>query len=715
MSFDIYQQCPCHIGKKIKFCCGKDVIDDLNEALAKHQSGQSQAALEQLDRAINQLGEKDCLSAVKTFVQIAVQDVEGADATNEGLLKRVPNHPTALQNRALIEMMRGEVDQATLSLQDAMDEIKGTELPVSLARAFESLGMALVAKKNILAARAHLSFALFLKEQDQRLEHMLRELYNPSGAVLFLKTDHQLDPPVEGAEWEKPFTNVHKAVGRGQFRRALGMLLQLNEQFPDQPEISKGLAVVTSMFGPLEAQIASWRQIAEMPSTDPKDAIEYHGLAEVIAAMSGAEGFIPVNRSTWEVDDFDRVSEACISCDAMVAMDPGPDHDPFNEGPAPRAGYMVMDKPQLRSAEDLSMDTVPFSVGEVLVYGKQTDRSARVELVCVGNDRFESAKDSLKEMLQLSGEPTTVAFDKVNQGSDAITWNWNLPEDTSREQHQDLLGEMKKIALQRWLDLKQDFVEGKTVREVAGDKELENWVQAKLLHLEQTANGEAFSSESIDELRKELGVSLLEPLAPAEDEFLTPMQMCRIDAEKLSDDQLLGYFQIATMTQNFSALKHLTPEVLKREELEGARRDICHINMARFSESHEEALEHFAKSRAEAAKIGAPLGILLVAEFEYRLRNGLEDIWKNQALNRSWLDFSRPLAFIPEPSRKEVRINPLKLLRLNPPKAVDQRQRPGSGFRTKLNRNFIYTPVPSFHQLLPYRVCHAQVVPIQSP
>ena len=350
-----------------------------------------------------------------------------------------------------------------------------------------------------------------------------------------------------------------------------------------------------------------------------------YGLAEALAAMSGAEGFIPVNRCTWEVDDFEKVSEACISSDRMKPMEPGPDHDPFGEGPAPRAGYLMMDKAKLRSADDLSMETVPFAVGEVLLYGKQTDRSARVELVCVENPRFNDGVDAVKSIAGVSGDPKTIAFDKVNQGSDAITWNWNLPEGTTREQHKELLVEMKKVALSRWMELKHEFTGGKTVREVAGDAKFESWVQAKLLHLQQTAGGEAFKPEMIAELRTDLGVPALEPLAPAEDEFLTPMQMCRIDAEKLSDEQLLGYFQIATMTQNFTGLKTITPELLKRDHIEGARRDICHINMARFSESHDEALEHFAQSRAEAGKIGAPLGILLVAEFEYRLRNGLED------------------------------------------------------------------------------------------
>ena len=625
MTIDIYQQCPCHEEKKIKFCCGKAVVEDLNDALAKHSSGQSQAALEQLDRAMESIGPKDCLTTFKTFVQIGIQDVDGAESTNEAFLDRCPDHPTGLQHRALIQIMRGDVDGAALALQDAMDAITGTELPVSLSRAFESLGMAMVAKKNVLAARAHLSFALFLKGNDQRLARLLQELYNPNGATLYLKANHQLEPPVEGAEWEKTFTNVHRAVGRGQFRRALGMLLQLNEQHPDQPQITKGIAVVTSMFAPLEAQIASWRNVAAMESTPEEDSIEFCGLASTVAAMAGVEGYIPVNRCTWEIDNFEAIKESCISNQCMVPMEPGPDHDPFNEGPAPRVGFLVLDKPKLASADDLKMEEIPFAIGELLLYGKQTDRSARVELVCVGNDRFDSAINELAGMIELPGDPKVTPFDKVNQESDAITWNWNLHPDTTREQHKELLGEMKKVALQRWLDLKHDNVGGKTIREAAGDKEHINWVQAKLLGLEQTAAGEAFNAEQIAELRKELGVAELDSLAPADDEVLTPMQMCRINAEKLSDEQILGYFELATITQNFAALKGLTPELLKRDHLEGARRDICHINMARFSESHDEALEHFGKARAEAAKLGAPLGILLVAEFEYRLRNGLED------------------------------------------------------------------------------------------
>ena len=597
MSIDLYQQCPCHDGTKIKFCCGKEVVDGLNLALVKHGSGQTQAAIEQLDRSIKTLGENDCLMALKAFLQISVEDIDGAEITNDIFLKNIPGHSTGLQHQSLIELMRGQTSQSALTLQDATEAIAGSELPVRLSRPFESLGMAFVGERNILAARAHLSFALFLEDDNPRLTYALRELYNPSGASYFLKANHQLARPQSGADWEKQFTNVHRAVDRGQFRRALGMLLQLSEQYPDTPEITEGIAIVTSMFAPLEAQIAAWRNVAAMPSTKPKSSIEFYGLADSLAQIAG-EGRVPVNRCTWEVDQFDSVSEAFISSDQLVPMSQPMQQDPFEEGPAPRAGFFFLDKPELKSAENVSLNAVPFIMGEVLLYGKQTDRAARVELICIEGQRQEDATSQLPSLVGISGQPNIVNFDLADAEHEAITWNWRLPEDISAEQHKAMVEEMKGVALKRWLDVKHDFADGKTIREAAKEGSLENWVQAKLLNLELISHGQAFDTASVDALRDELGLPRLELLAPGSDESLTPTQMCRIDAAKLEDEQLLAYFEIATLMQNFPALRSLTPELLKRDHIEGARRDICHVTMARMAESHEEALEHFAQSRA---------------------------------------------------------------------------------------------------------------------
>lgn len=627
MSIDIYQQCPCHEDKKIKFCCGKNIVNDLNEVLAKNQSGQSQAALDQLNRAIETLGPKDCLVTIKTFIQISIGDIEGAKVTNDSFLKQAPKHPTGLQHKSMIEAAQGDCTAATHSLQDAMDAIKGTELPIALAQAFQSTGMGHVAQRNLLAARAHISFAQFLKGDDPQLNRLLSELYNPPGASLFLKSNHELDPPVEGAEWEKMYTNVHRAVGRGQFRRALKMLVKIDEQFPDLPEVIKGMAVVSSMFLPQIDQAAAWRKLAALPSTSPDEAIEYLGLADLIASSNGDEGYIPVSRCSWEIEDYAFVKEVCLSSEQFELLPSKPEQDPFGEGPPPRDCFILYDKPALKSPENIAIEDVPISLGEFLLYGKQTDRPARIEFVRVENESFDDAVKMLETLIGdgISGEPQQMNFDRANREADCVGWNWKLPDEVETDEHKRLIQDMKKIVINRWADLKHDFVDGKSIREVAADPQYHPWIQAKLLQLRHLSGGEAFSDKFLNQFRDELGVPQLEKLTPKEGSFLSPIQMTRIDAENLDDESLIGYMQVAMMTQNNDALKALTPEALKREHVEGVRRDICHVNMARFVDSHDEAFEHFSQSRAEAAKLGLPIGLLLVAEFEYRLRNGIEE------------------------------------------------------------------------------------------
>ena len=84
MDIDIYQQCPCHSEKKIKFCCGKEIVADLNQVLAKNAAGQSQAALDLLERTIKRTGPKDCLLTIQTHILISHGEIEKAKAFARG-------------------------------------------------------------------------------------------------------------------------------------------------------------------------------------------------------------------------------------------------------------------------------------------------------------------------------------------------------------------------------------------------------------------------------------------------------------------------------------------------------------------------------------------------------------------------------------------------------------------------------------------------------
>src|SRR5207249_2821140 len=78
MSLDAYQPCPCGIDKKIKFCCGPEILDDLakiDEALAGEQR---LGALDLCNRLLEKKPDRPCLLMHKATVQMALHELEAS-------------------------------------------------------------------------------------------------------------------------------------------------------------------------------------------------------------------------------------------------------------------------------------------------------------------------------------------------------------------------------------------------------------------------------------------------------------------------------------------------------------------------------------------------------------------------------------------------------------------------------------------------------------
>ncbi|MEC7110353.1 MAG: tetratricopeptide repeat protein, partial [Planctomycetota bacterium] len=96
MQLDGYQRCVGGADKKIKFCCGKDITQDLNAIFSAMGSEQKAAALDTANRAIQKHGEKDCLLATKASVLIQLNEYQQAESLVEKLLEHNPHNPVAL-------------------------------------------------------------------------------------------------------------------------------------------------------------------------------------------------------------------------------------------------------------------------------------------------------------------------------------------------------------------------------------------------------------------------------------------------------------------------------------------------------------------------------------------------------------------------------------------------------------------------------------------
>ncbi|MCP4480290.1 MAG: hypothetical protein GY818_19580, partial [Planctomycetaceae bacterium] len=357
MDIDIYQQCPCHAEKKIKFCCGKDVIGDLNEVLAKNKSGQSTAALDQIDRAIKKSGPKDCLLTIQTHILITNGEIEKARESNELFLKTNPKHSTGLHHRALIFLAEGKTDEAVEALQDAMDAITGNEIPISLANAFRMVGVALFSEGKTMAGRAHLKYAMVLKnESDPEIGRMLQESLAAPSTPLVLKQEFPLAPVPEGAEWEKRYVNTFRALDRGQFRKGLKFLNKIDSEFPDLPIIARGIAIVNSYLGRIDDQVEAWRRYSRLDGVSVLEGTEAEAIAQLFDTKALA-ATVSIVRHTYEIDGVELVSELALSNSRLANSEPM-QADPFDEGPAPRMNFLILDRDAVTDAAELTLENV---------------------------------------------------------------------------------------------------------------------------------------------------------------------------------------------------------------------------------------------------------------------------------------------------------------------------------------------------------------------
>ena len=628
MDIDVYQQCPCHADKKIKFCCGKDILGDLNQVLSKNKSGQSQAALDQLDRAIKNIGPKDCLLTIKTHILITSGQIELAKEANQLFLSSNPNHSTGLHHRALILLAQGKMDESVDALQDAMDSIKGNEIPISLANAFRMVGLGLFAQGKLIAARAHLIYASALKnDQDPELLQILNEIQSAPSTPLILKQDFSLGKAPADVEWESKFVNVGRAMDRGQFRKALKFLGKIDDAFPDQPLVVRATAIVNGYLGRVEEMVTGLRRYSGLEQTGLLKAVEAEAIAQLFDGKPLAAS-VPIERVTFELSETEKVTELALS-NSRMSSSGNIGTDPFEEGPPPRHAFVVLDRDRVSSADDLTLENVPTVISELLVYGKQTDRPARFECITAKDERYDELKKLIDENFGefVVGEPKATAIGESNAMSELLEWRWHLPEGVTRTQHAEMVkAHRQTIILERWTQLPFGVLNDQSPEAASKESDLEVPLRALVLTLENAAQGQFFNDELGEKLHKKLGLSDYETLkVDADQRISSPIEQQYLDYSELSDEQLIQIQADAMQIGNVRVLRQVVAEALARPDFKGAPRDVCYSMMAHFGDDDQQSLEYISKACEEATKAGRPIGLYLVQEFEYRLSRGMTD------------------------------------------------------------------------------------------
>jgi hypothetical protein len=629
MPVDPYSPCPGGTGKKVKFCC-PDLLGELDDIQRMLEGDQRLACLEHIDKLEPKFPDRACLMSIKAMLEAQLGREGKAEATLAQLMAKYPDNPVALAEDATLKATKQNGKVAIEPLQRAIAASSGT-LMTQVYDAIAVVGERLVMDGDYLAARGHLMLALDLSGgRDERASTLLNNLDASPQLPLLYKESQPVMPAPEGALWKGAFDHAMSHIARAEWLSAANELRDLAAKAGDWPAIWRNLATLRLWLADTAAGLEALRKFARQPIGVPAappldDAVEAEALAQMIDTESA--DVVDVLTIAYPITNFDRAIAQFSSDPRFAKLPIDLARLGTEDQPPPKAAMWIVDRAAPASGVGITREQVPRIVGQVFVFGKQTDREARLELVTYRTDELSESQRVLTEALRDAiGPPEAEQVTTHTPAiSHALSWNWRLPEDTPASERQALIAaERRKVLLETWPAMVLKVLGGVTPQQAAADPAGKVPALAAVLLLELASMNDP-SALDFNELRTKLGLPLSEPIQAAGiDVSQLPLaRLHRLDPTALSDEQLLMAYARAAHYRQVLAIRRLSEEVLKRPSLEKeVPRQEVYGQLAQLETNPKKAVEYIDLARKAAEAAGQSSAPWDITEMTLRLSLG---------------------------------------------------------------------------------------------
>ena len=303
-------------------------------------------------------------------------------ATLAAFILQNPENPIALAETGMQRVQEGDVRTGIALLQSAI-EVSGDHLNERVYAAIGGVGELLTLAQHYLPGRAHLALQVGLSGgKDERALQVLMGVDNmPTVPVLLKDSPFYLEPPA-GAAWSDEFREATDLAARGWWRAAAARWDKQATDAADSPALWRNLAIVRGNLADYEGAVTALRKytaFAENGAVSLDDAVEAEAVAQLLDREK-AEGVVDAVLVTFKVNDMDELDRRLASDKQVDRVDIDPRALAEGEEPPPLAVYWLLDRPVVNGGPELPGDQVPQILGQLMIFGKQTDRDARVEL-----------------------------------------------------------------------------------------------------------------------------------------------------------------------------------------------------------------------------------------------------------------------------------------------------------------------------------------------
>ena len=627
---DLYAKCPCGSGKKIKFCC-RDIITDLEKIERMIRGEQRNAAADKINKLLEKHPGRPALLNLKAVVHLDLQQLDEAQSTVSTILEADPDNPSGLAIQAILLGAQGEIKPALAVLHKSLRCSEGY-ISQSIYRAYLSLCILLVQVNEIIAAYAHLLtlVAMTKGEDESTLSLLVQVTSSEKLPAIFYGVTLSMEAP-EDASWKREFDLAMKHYHHGDWTSAAELFKDMNRRILDEPILLRNQAILDVWTCDLKGAVKAFHTLAVIREVEEDVAVEAEACAQVLERTHEDDSLEWIAISI-DLDDAERVMETLLSQSNARSLNP--EKAGRTDGPPPKGLFVWYDR-DIPKDDNAALELVqlPRELCTVMVYGKETDKAARLNIILPRDEQSEELLSSIGDALgiaadaNLSEAEVVMSLHKMQHVLRPRFW---IPDGTSVQQLREYqqawcLNQIHHV----WPDLKLAFLDGKTPREAAQVRKLKRKVLASILNLEIALEQDPVSVD-FNQLRRELGLPEAHPIDPAGMDIrrLSPVQVSRLELEKLSLEALVQVFETVSVRRAGKTMYRVGIEILRRGEDATEHIDLVEVRtrLAEAAPTSDESLEHLAAARDLAVAEGESPAPWLISELDQRLQRQELDI-----------------------------------------------------------------------------------------
>ncbi len=629
MTVDTYAICPCGSGKKIKFCKCKDSVHQLDEVMSMIEGGQVVPSLDRLANILQENPDAAWALAIRGRLLLDLREYDSLAENAERFIRLQPSNPLALTQQAAAMLFRGNLDEATAKMLEALTE-SGRDVDAFVLDVASVLAYSLAQSGVFLTARVYATLAMMASgyQGGQTAMTVLRQLNSAPTISQLMKAIPEPIARPDSVEWGERFDEASTLLRSNKVILAETKFESLRRTVPKEPAILLGLLTCSIWRGDIDAQSDLMKKLSTCESLDFEQRARYLAMS-ALAKPGSPDTSLATMMLVAEIEKADEVEMALLADSRFVALPPDmlQGMRTSEEEVPPKAGFQILDRDKPASLDVLPpVDEVPEAIAMVFVYGRQTDRAARIEVVEVRKNNVDEVRARIDAAVsgltwtETEGEflPLLIAC----QPAIAMLRFKANPSEAEKLQNELTQSRMADAITTLTLPI----LGGQSLKDLAGDdsKLLERTALMRIV--EQYDSIASKSDTVIAKVFEQAGLTPEPMITPTDDEIenIANEDLNRVDPSGLNGESLIYLLQRSQQISATPATRRLAARLIDVELTDEQKpaKLLAYMSMVNAAETSSEAIECLEKAKSFAESNGIPIANLLLSEIGLRLSAG---------------------------------------------------------------------------------------------